>query len=171
MDNKLSTPDFELSPDLIRQFKQALTSVDDIRLVVLLLFNAFEVIMESFLAWRLGCGRSDLPRFLTSSSRNLFEITLAGKAGKKLLGDIEVFCKLRNEVAHNFHLQDYKPEIAKFLHRISGEPCPEPDAAQRQAMINAVFALTLNIAAYYDDIPQRGQWPFPILSLELASSG
>ena len=170
MDNKLSTADFEPSLELIRQFKHALASVDDIRLVVLLLFNAFEVIMESFLAWRLGCARDDVQDYHMSSS-HLFKITLPGPAAEKLRGDIDVFRKLRNTVAHKFHLQDYKPKIAEFVHRISGEPYPVADAAQRQALINAFFSLTLNIAGYLDDIPERGQWPFPMLSLELAPSG
>jgi hypothetical protein len=81
--------DFELPPELIQQYKEALNTVSDVRLLVLLLFNSFEEIIRSFAAWRLTCPISELP--FKNNSHSLIEVILAGSPTKSLLKRVEKF--------------------------------------------------------------------------------
>ncbi|MFC1841128.1 hypothetical protein ACFL1N_16285 [Thermodesulfobacteriota bacterium] len=95
-----SPVNFELPEDLIKQYKEALSSLSDTRLTILLLFNSFEEIMKSFAAWRLSCPIEELPKFISNSPHNLFEVTLVGPTAKELKKRTKLFSELRNIVAH-----------------------------------------------------------------------
>ena len=111
----------ELSPELIQQYKDALSKATDLRLVVLLVFNAFEEVMKAVAAWRLGCALDDLPKQLTNSPSLLFDVVLtAEKSAKKLRDRARQLSELRNAVAHGFHKRKYKPLLSEFVQAISG---------------------------------------------------
>lgn len=157
----------ELSSELIEQYKEALAGLSDMRLAILLLFNSFEEIMKSFAAWRLGCHIDELPEFLTSTPRYLFEVTLVGPSAKDLLNQTKAFRELRNTVAHRFHRDDYERKLEKFVETILKHPCPGSEDAKRKDLLEAVSTIALEIADYIDDLQPRGEWPFPFLTLEL----
>lgn len=157
--------DFDLPPELVRQYKEALATVSDVRLLVLLLFNSFEEIIRSFAARRLTCPVSELP--FKNNSHSLIELVLAGRTTKDLGKRIEKFSELRHTVAHKFHLNDYEQKLKAFVESNSSKPCPDAEPQKRKALINAFCDLTLDIAGQIDEIQPRGNWPFPSLSLEI----
>jgi len=157
--------DFELPPKLIQQYKEALATVSDVKLLVLLLFNSFEEIIRSFAAWRLTCPVDELP--FRNNSHSLIELVLAGRTTKALRKRIEKFTELRHTVAHKFHLNDYEQKLKEFIESSSDAPCPINEPQKRKALINAFCDLTLDIAAHINEIQPRGTWPFPFLSLEI----
>ncbi len=93
----------------IEQYRAALSKVDDVRLVILLSFNAFEEAMRTLLAWRLRCHVDALPARLQPSL--LFELTLSGLDSPKLATACRKFSELRNTVAHKFHARTWKPKL------------------------------------------------------------
>jgi len=162
--------DIELPPELIQQYKEALAALSDIRLITLLLFNSFEEIMKSFAAWRMSCHVDELPSFLTNNPSFLFEIVLIGRSAKKLRSRVGKLRELRNMVAHKFHRNEYKSKLENFVKEILDKPCLASELAKRKALVEAVFSLALDIAEYVDNTAQRGNWPFPFLTLELSVS-
>ena len=159
--------DFELSQELIKQYKEALASLSDIRLTILLLFNSFEEIMKSFAAWRLSCHIEELPKFISNSPHNLFEVTLVGPSAKELKKRTKHFSELRNTVAHKFHLKDYEPKLIEFIKENLKDFHKTSIPVEPKVLLEAVVNLALDIASYIDEIQPRGKWPFPLLSLEL----
>jgi hypothetical protein len=164
-----NTPDIELSPELIRQYREALASISDMRLVILLLFNSFEEVMKSFAAWRLSCDVDELPEILKNSPSFLFQVTLIGDSAQELQRRIKEFSKLRNSVAHGFHRKEYEEKLQAFVKMVLKKPCPVSGAAKRNALLEAVYALALEVASYLNEMPPRVVFPFPMLSLELMS--
>lgn len=165
--SKQSPIDFELSEELIRQYKETLKSLSDIRLAILLLFNSFEEIMKSFAAWRLSCHIKDLPKFISNSPHNLFEVTLTGPSAKELKKRTTLFSELRNIVAHKFHLKEYEPKLLDFIKGNDNNLIEASIPIDQNILVEAVVDLALDIASYIDEIQPRGEWPFPLLSLEL----
>jgi hypothetical protein len=94
----------ELSAELIQQYKDALSKVSsDLRLVVLLVFNAFEEVIKAVAAWRLSCPLDNLPKPLTNSRSLLFDVVLtADKAAQKLRDQARLLSELRNESRSRF---------------------------------------------------------------------
>ena len=158
---------FELSEDLIEQYKEALTSLSDIRLMILLLFNSFEEIMKSFVAWRLSCHIEELPKFISNSPHNLFEATLIGPSAKELKKRTKLFSELRNMVAHKFHLKDYESKLIEFIKENQKNSHKSLNSVEPKVLLEAVADLALDISNYITEIQPRGEWPFPLLSLEL----
>jgi len=159
------TLDYELPPELIQQYKKAFSAISDLRLLILLLFNSFEEIVRSFAAWRLTCPLKELP--FKNNTYSLIELILAGSASNDLQMRIDKFRKLRNMVAHKFHLNDYEQNLKKFIESNSDKPCPDMEPEKRRALIDTFCDLTLDVANHIDKIQPRGEWPFPFLSLEL----
>ena len=157
----------ELPDELIQQYKEALVGLSDLRLIILLVFNSFEEIMKSFAAWRLSCQVDDLPSFLQNSASMLCEVILIGPAAKDLRSKTQSLRELRNKIAHDFHRDEYDPKLKDFVKKILKKPHLNSEAEKRTAIVEAVFSLVLDIASYIDDMPERGEWPFPLLSLEL----
>jgi hypothetical protein len=157
--------DFELPPELIQQYKETFAALSDDRLLVLLLFNSFEEIIRSFAAWRLTCPVDELP--FKNNTSLLIEVILAGTTTKVLRRRIEEFSALRNTVAHKFHLNDYEQKLTDFVKSNSNKLCLITESEKRKALTEAFFNLTLNIADHIKEIQPRGEWPFPLLSLEL----
>jgi hypothetical protein len=160
------SPSLDLPPELIHQYKDAWSKVSaDLRLVVLLVFNAFEEVMKAVLAWRLTCSVDELPSRLTSGS--LLGLVLTNsKDAKELRKQSELLSRLRNDVAHGFHKRAYKIKLAEFVKAVTGKPCPQRQ--QKQAFIDAVTSLALAIAVHVSDhVDERGEFPVPMLSLEL----
>ena len=155
----------EISSELIRQYKDALAGLSDMRLIILLLFNSFEEIMKCFAAWRLSCHVDELP--FKNNTHSLIEVILAGTTTKGLRRRIDKFSALRHTVAHKFHLNDYEQKLREFVKSNSNKPCPDTEPEKRKALIDAFCDLTLDIASHIDEIQPRGEWPFPFLSLEL----
>jgi hypothetical protein len=158
----------ELPPQLIDQYKKTLLNVTDIRLVVLLAFSSFEEVMKAFLAWRLSCSIDQLPRVITRTPDILFQVVLIGDP--KTYNRAKQFAELRNNIAHKFHLGEYEPLVAAFVEEVLGTKYPVAEIEQRQAVISAVFGLALEIGSHYLQVPDRAEFPFPALSLELTAS-
>ncbi len=159
------TLDYEFPPELIQQYKKAFADIQDVRLLILLLFNSFEEIVRAFAAWRLTCSVNELP--FKNNSHSLIELILAGSAPKDLRMRIKKFSALRNTVAHKFHLNDYKQKLREFVESNSDKPYPDTEPKKRKVLIDAFCDLTLDVASHIDEIQPRGEWPFPFLSLEL----
>jgi hypothetical protein len=159
----------DLPKDLIERYKAALAAQTDLRLVILLAFNSLEEVMKSFLAWRLSCSVDQLVKALPlASSGMVFRLVLIGQ---KNLARVEDFASLRNKVAHKFQLNDFEPVLQKFLAGWSNDPYPQDEAGKCKAVIGATLGLALDIAySYLNEMPDRAEFPFPFLSLELASS-
>lgn len=157
----------DLPADLVNQYKDALARIEDLRLVILLAFNAFEEVMRAFAAWRLGCTSDDLPKFLTNSPAFLFQVVQAGSTDKELGKQIQAFSELRNTVAHKFHQRTWKTKASAFVANVLAEPWPDETDQRRTMLIDAAFTIAINVAGHIDDLPARGPWPFPHLSLEL----
>jgi hypothetical protein len=164
---KKDTLNFELPEELIQQYMKTFTSLSDFRLLILLLYNSFEEIIKSFAAWRLTCPIDKLP--FENNSNLLIEVVLAGSTIKGLRKRIEKFRHLRHIVAHKFHRNDYKQNLKIFIESNSAKPFPKTEPEKQKALIGAFCDLTLDIAAHISDISQRGEWPFPFLSLELTA--
>ncbi len=154
----------------MRQYKEALARVDDLRLVILLVFNAFEEVMRAFAAWRLGCASEELPTFLTNTPSYLFQVVQAGSKDKKLLDHIKAFRELRNTVAHGFHLRTWEAMAGAFVTKVLDKAWPESMEERRTVLVDAAFTLAIGVLAYLDELPPRGEWPFPHLSLELVDA-
>jgi len=154
----------ELPGELIRHYKEAFAASSDMRLLILLLFNAFEEIMKSFVAWRLGCHVDELPEL---PSRSLFDLTLVGPSAKDLRKVTRKFSELRNAVAHEFHMNGYEEKLKVFVESLLKHPCPDSEEEKREDLIHAFRTLAFDVVDYMDGIQPRGRWPFPFLSLEL----
>ncbi len=168
-EEKAKAPSPEVPKELIDRYKIALGEVTDLRLVVLLLFNSFEEIMKSFAAWRLGCSVEDLPRAITNTSSILFQVVLIESTSLRKV--TQLFSELRNLVAHKFHQNEHEGKIIEFLdalkkHEFAGSVSVE---LTKDALVYAVFALALEVAAVMLELPERTEYPFPSLSLELVS--
>lgn len=161
------TLDFELPPDLIQKYKETFAALSDNRLLVLLLFNSFEEILRSFAAWRLTCPVDE--KLFENNLNRLIDLVLAGTTTTDLRERIGKFKKLRNTVAHKFHLHNYGQMLTDFVESNSHKPCPITESEKRKALIEAFFNLTLSIADHINQIQPRGEWPFPFLSLEFTA--
>jgi hypothetical protein len=127
--------------------------------------------MKSFLAWRLSCKVEQLPRFATHTSSYLFQLVLLDSNSGELRKRLESLVTVRNEVAHKFHLDTYEPLLIRFVESVTGNACPPDEPARRKAIIDAVFQVALEVAAIYMfQVPERAEFPFPSLSMELASA-
>jgi len=157
--------DFELPPALIQQYKETFAALSDDRLLVLLLFNSFEEILRSFAAWRLSCPVDE--KLFENNLNRLIDLVLAGTKTTDLRERIGKFKKLRNSVAHKFHLNEYEQKLTDFIKSDSKKLNPISESEKRKALTEAFFNLTLNIADHIKEIQPRGEWPFPLLSLEL----
>jgi hypothetical protein len=160
----------DLPLELMQQYKDAwLRASDDLRLVILLAFNAFEEVMKAYAAWRLSCGLEALPATLKNNSGLLFDVVLtADKDARPLREQARKLSELRNDVAHGFHKRTYKGKLAEFVLTVSGEACPRYETKRREAFIEAVSTLALNIAVHINDnVNERAEFPVPVLSLEL----
>jgi hypothetical protein len=171
MTENAAQPQFELPQELIQQYKDALGRVSsDLRLTVLLLFNAFEEVMKAFAAWRLGCRVSELPRSVANSPSLLFDLVLPDTTAKTLRSRTKLLSELRNDVAHAFHKHTYRPKLDKFVAAdpqslIVGDSHPE----RVKALRDAVFSLAMDVAIHLSEMPGRGEIPIPILTLELST--
>lgn len=157
----------DLPQQLIEQYKKSLVNITDTRLVILLAFSSFEEVMKAFAAWRLSCSIDDVPRFLTRSSNLLFQVVLIGKPG--LLQRAKKFAELRNNVAHKFHLGEYETLLANFIVDGPSKSQPPNEAEERRFLIETVFGLALEIAEECLNLPDRAEFPYPMLSLELTA--
>lgn len=153
-----------LSDQLIRQYKEALADLSDIRLIILLVFDSFEEIMRSYAAWRLSCDVDEVP----FEGSQLFNVVLIGKSTKELRNRTEAFKALRNKVAHKFHRKEYESKLKVFVEKYK-IPYPHSNEGKRKALTEAVATLVLDIANSMGQTPPRGDFPLPILSLELSS--
>jgi hypothetical protein len=160
-----------LPAELIKQYKDALSKAsEDLRLVVLLSFNAFEEVMRALVAWRLSCDAKDLPGPLKNSPSLLFDIVLAGGGDAKALrANTRLLSEARNAVAHGFHKRDYRVKIAAFVRSVSGKAWPSARRREGEEFVKAVAKLALAIAEYHVDYvdDRRGDFPVPLLTYEL----
>lgn len=158
---------FDLPKELVEQYKSALGGLSDVRLLLLLLFNSFEEVMKSFAAWRLGCSVDQLPRRVTNAPSLLFDLVLVDN------GDLRKRCdelsNVRNTVAHKFHTKEYEAKLNAFIEEFIEGEVPTDATRFRDALINSVFGLALDVATHFIDFPARGEYPFPFLSIELAT--
>jgi len=97
----------------------------------------------------------------------LFDLVLVDNAD--LRKRCEEFTSVRNIVAHRFHTKEYEPKLNAFIKEFLKKEVPtEPDQFRR-VLIDSVFGLALEVAPHFIEFPARGEYPFPFLSIELAT--
>ena len=170
--NKATPPSdavsLELEPALIEQYKAALTTIEDMRLTILLAFNAFEEMMRAFAAWRVGCSVKNYPRHMQSAA-NLIAVVLVDDSPEvqRLRRQANAFKDLRNEVAHQFHRRQYTPALSSFVRDVLSTPLPTSALAKRRILIRAADRLTWEIALHLQHLHPRVELPMPMLQIEL----
>lgn len=138
---------------VVREFMEAHQSIADLRLHVLLWFNAFESVMLTILAWRLSCSER-LPRL---NSRTLFELVLADQP--HLSKHCDLLCKVRNKIAHRFHQPDYDDDLQAFCKGLDAPAWPDDEKQKAQAFTFAIRHLAIQIAFEVAIVGERPSFP------------
>ncbi len=85
---------------------------------------------------------------------------------------MRLLSELRNEVAHGFHKKTYREKIQTFISAVTNEPVPtEPKNTDqlRQMFMGCVTNLALEVAGHVMEVNERGEFPLPLLNLDLSS--